>query len=105
MNVCIKVNAYSFRERNLFYFCIPSQKRSTLKGKNLLLQEQILSFESRPTFWPIFFSSRESQTHSTVNAKHMHLLYCVSDKKRPMMIGYKSVRSSFFKTVFVEMPL
>ena len=29
-------------------FCLPSQKGSTLKGKNSFLREQILSFKSRP---------------------------------------------------------
>ena len=31
-----------------FNFCLFSPARSTLKGKNLLLYEQILSFQSRP---------------------------------------------------------
>ena len=33
-----------------FHFCFPSMQVSTLKGKNLLLQEQILSYKSRPDF-------------------------------------------------------
>ena len=33
-----------------FLFCFSSQFRSTLKGKNLLFQEQILSLKSRPLF-------------------------------------------------------
>ena len=43
----------------------PSEKRSTLKGKNLLPKEQILSFLSRPLFrreattvWPLSFWTR-----------------------------------------------
>ena len=33
-----------------FHVCLPSQKGLTLTEKNLFLQEQILSFESRPHF-------------------------------------------------------
>ena len=45
----IKGNSKTLRESNYhFHLCLPSPWGSTLKGKNLLLQEQILSFKSRP---------------------------------------------------------
>ena len=37
-----------------FHLCHPSYKRSTLKEKNLLLWEQILSVKGRPYFWRDF---------------------------------------------------
>ena len=36
--------------RDLFLHYFPSQEDFTLKEKNLLLSEQILSFESKPQF-------------------------------------------------------
>ena len=46
-----KVKWYIFRGSNSnFHFCLLFQWGSTLKGKNLLLEEQILSFKSRPHF-------------------------------------------------------
>ena len=48
---CLDVWIY-FQGKQLrhFHFCLPSQKRSTLEGKNLLQKEQILSFKSRPQY-------------------------------------------------------
>ena len=39
----------------LFSFLLPFSMGSTLKGKNLLHKEQILSFMSRPQLWKVFF--------------------------------------------------
>ena len=51
--LCLKADRYIFRGRNftISFFCRPSQKRCTLKEKNLLLQEKIVSLKSRPQFW------------------------------------------------------
>ena len=47
-----KVNGYAFRgsNPNIFYVVSLLNRVSTLKGKNLLLYEQNLSFTSRPHF-------------------------------------------------------
>ena len=48
---CLDVWIYSQgKQLRHFHFCLPSQKRSTLEGKNLLQKEQILSFKSRPHY-------------------------------------------------------
>ena len=46
------MNWYSLRGWNsaISFFCIPSHRESTLIEKNLLLQEQILFYKSRPHF-------------------------------------------------------
>ena len=48
----LKVNRYTCKGSNSFHFhiCVPSYQESTLKEKNLLLYEQILSCKSRPHF-------------------------------------------------------
>ena len=49
----VKVNTgrYFSGEATLsFFFCLPSQLRASFKGKDLLLQEQIICFKSRPLF-------------------------------------------------------
>ena len=39
---------YAFRGNNFYlHICLPSQEGFTLKGKNMLLLEQIHSFESK----------------------------------------------------------
>ena len=47
----------------IFHFCLPCQLGSTLKGKNLLLEEQILPFRVDPFLKDLSFreSNRKSQ--------------------------------------------
>ena len=57
-NTCVNIHTpegemytYTFKGNNSashFHFYLPSERRSTLTGKNLLPQEQILSLKSRP---------------------------------------------------------
>ena len=49
--IILQVNGYTFRGTTLpFPFCLPSELESTLEGKNLLRDEQILSLKSRAQF-------------------------------------------------------
>ena len=68
-----------------FLFCLPSQKGSAIKEKNLLLQKQILSFNSRPLFEGDLFSKQENGRYKS----------CVLLKKRtgesgPATSGFRS---------------
>ena len=60
----LKLNAYSFRGSNCYlHICFPFQEGFTLRGKNLLLLEQILSFKRKPQF-EIAMSAREANRKS-----------------------------------------
>ena len=51
-----QVNVFNFREITLSFFMFALRpNESTLKGKNLLLEEQILSFKSRFVFFFVIF--------------------------------------------------
>ena len=56
-----------FQVQRRFHYrsCFPSQRGSTLTGKNLLLLKQILPFKSRPYFGRVS-SSREANRKSKV---------------------------------------
>ena len=58
-----KVNEYTSRGNNSWYFCLPSQWRSTFTGKNLLLKEQNIFFKV-DLFWKALFiqSSKQEDT-------------------------------------------
>ena len=46
-----------------FYFCLPSQRGTTLKEKNLLLRKQILFFKSSTPFWKSNLSRKQRESH------------------------------------------
>ena len=45
-----------------FHFCVPSNVGSTIKGKNLLQEEQILSFKSRPLLKGFCFPEKQARS-------------------------------------------
>ena len=56
-----------FKRKELF--CLPSEKRLILKGKNVIPWEQILSFESREHY-------RRNPVHRKANRKSQNCLRC-----------------------------
>ena len=50
--------------KQLYYFCLPFQLESTLKGKNLLLEEQILSFKIRSYVKELHHSVKQTEISS-----------------------------------------
>ena len=63
-NFAVKVNGYTFGQATL-PFLFPSQWGSTLKGKNLLLQEQILSFKNRPHSGKLHHHGKQIKSHKS----------------------------------------
>ena len=54
-----------FQVAQLYYFCLPSQDGSTLKGKNLLLWEQILFCKSRHHFGNLPYPDKQRSIHAS----------------------------------------
>ena len=79
ISIDFKVNRYPFRGSNSCHLHIfsPSQEGFTLKGKNLLLLEQILSCKSKPQFKKGYVSwwSKQEVKKVVPLSKNMGKLY------------------------------